>query len=180
MKNDMKKKQTGVALIVSLIMLILMTLLGVTAMKTSLMEEKMAGNSRDLSLAFQAGETALREAELWLANQTVEPNPDNTASNRIWTLNAMDPDLTNAANWWQERNQAWWSSNAVTYSGAGLTTVNTPPAAVTEFKQFVPDSLLVGSGTAETGMTYYQVTAKGTGGSDQSRVLLQSTTARRY
>ena len=175
-----KKKQSGVALIVSLIMLLLMTLLGVTAVKTSLIEEKMAGNSRDVTLAFQAGETALREAEQWLTNQTDEPEPDNTASNRVWTYNAMDPDVNNAANWWQERNQSWWAANAVPYSGSGLTTVNTPPATVIEYKQFVPDTLVVGSGAAETGITYYQVTAKGTGGSDQARVLLQSTTARRY
>lgn len=177
----MPHKQQGIALVMSMIMLLMMTLLGLSAMKTSLMEEKMAGNSRDVELAFQAAETALRDAEIWIANQVNEPVDTSTGTNRVWTLDTMDPDTTNAVSWWQERNQVWWLASAEPY-GASINNVNTVPHSVIEYKQFIPDTLLIGgsSSSSDEGMTYYQVTAKGTGGSDQARVLIQSTTARRY
>lgn len=55
--------QSGAVLVVSLIMLLLLTLIGVTGMQTTSLEEKMAGNTRDRSIAFQAAESALRDAE---------------------------------------------------------------------------------------------------------------------
>ena len=55
--------QSGAVLIISLIMLLLLTLIGTTGMQTSSLEEKMAGNMRDRNLAFQAAESALRDAE---------------------------------------------------------------------------------------------------------------------
>lgn len=57
-------RQSGVALLTGLIFLIILTLLGITAMQTSIMEERMSGNTRDRNIAFQAAEAALRDAEL--------------------------------------------------------------------------------------------------------------------
>lgn len=62
-KTHYKQKQSGVVLVISLIMLILLTLLGITAMRTTTLEEKMAGNDKDRNIAFQAAEAALRDAE---------------------------------------------------------------------------------------------------------------------
>jgi type IV pilus assembly protein PilX len=176
----MQNKQQGIALVISLIMLLMMTLLGLSAMNTSLMEEKMAGNSRDVELAFQAAETALRDAEIWLADQVNEPAGTSSGINRVWSPDSLDPDTTNAISWWQEVNQVWWLAEAEAY-GITINNIKTVPHSVIEYKQFIPDTLLIGEGSSsDKGMTYYQVTARGTGGSDQARVLLQSTTARRY
>ena len=68
LKNKFSQSQQGAALIVGLIMLLLMTILGVTSMSSSIMEEKMAGNSRDRAIAFQAAESALRAAEREIEN----------------------------------------------------------------------------------------------------------------
>lgn len=57
------QKQSGVVLVVSLIMLLLLTMIGISALQNTGLEEKMAGNMRDRNLAFQAAETALRDAE---------------------------------------------------------------------------------------------------------------------
>jgi len=57
------KHQSGVVLPVSMIMLLLLTLISVTASQVTGLEEKMAGNSRDSNLAFQAAEAALRGGE---------------------------------------------------------------------------------------------------------------------
>ena len=61
-----RQSQNGSVLVTSLILLLVMTLLGLSAMQTSLMEETMAGNARDHNLAFQAAEAALRDADAWL------------------------------------------------------------------------------------------------------------------
>lgn len=65
MKRTAKHKlqQRGATLIVGLIFLVALTLLGVMAMKSTLLQERMAGGSRDHSLAFQAAEAALRDAK---------------------------------------------------------------------------------------------------------------------
>lgn len=57
------KYQSGVVLAISLIMLLLLTLIGFSALQSTGLEEKMAGNMRDRNLAFQAAEAALRDAE---------------------------------------------------------------------------------------------------------------------
>lgn len=61
--NMQIKNQTGAALIISMIILVLMTLLGLSSIRTSSLEEKMTANLRDQELAFQAAEIALRDAE---------------------------------------------------------------------------------------------------------------------
>lgn len=56
-------RQNGTVLIVALLFTVILTLLGVSAMTTTTLEEKMSGNIRDSNLAFQAAEAALRDAE---------------------------------------------------------------------------------------------------------------------
>jgi type IV pilus assembly protein PilX len=57
-RND----ERGAALIVSLLFLVALTMLGVTAMTSTTFEERMSGNARDTAVALQAAEAALREA----------------------------------------------------------------------------------------------------------------------
>lgn len=56
-------RQSGVVLVISLIMLLALTLIGVTSSSVTGLETKMAANSKDKNLAFQAAEAALRAAE---------------------------------------------------------------------------------------------------------------------
>lgn len=182
----MHNKQQGIVLVVSLIMLLMMTLLGLSAMKTSLMEEKMAGNSRDLTLAFHATETALRDAEMWIANQTLLPVPASTGgANRVWIKDSMDPYPLNAVSWWQEVNdvnkinQAWWLNKAKVY-GSAINNIKTKPHSLIEEKVRI---ITTPGGSVKSEieqMVYYQITARGTGGSDQARALLQSTVVKVY
>ena len=57
------RHQSGAVLAISLIILLLLTLIGLTAAQVTGLEEKMAGNLRDRNLAFQAAESALRAGE---------------------------------------------------------------------------------------------------------------------
>ncbi|WP_200881859.1 pilus assembly PilX family protein [Nitrincola sp. A-D6] len=66
------KQQTGSALIVSLLFLLILTILGVAGIQTTSMQERMSGNMRDRNMAFQAAEGALRGGE-----EYVRDNSDN-------------------------------------------------------------------------------------------------------
>lgn len=54
-------RQHGSVLIVSLLVLLVLTLIGISSLDSSLMEEKMASNSQISTTAFQAAESAIRE-----------------------------------------------------------------------------------------------------------------------
>jgi len=65
------RRQGGAVLIVTLMFLVILTLLGVTAMTSTTMEERMAGNTRDSAIALQAAESALRDARRDISNLPV-------------------------------------------------------------------------------------------------------------
>lgn len=59
MSRPFPQAQRGAALIVGLVLLLVMTLLGVAAMRTSTLQLVMAGNSQYSQLAFQAAESGI-------------------------------------------------------------------------------------------------------------------------
>jgi type IV pilus assembly protein PilX len=81
--------QVGAALIVSLLFLLIMTVVGITAVQVSSLEEKMSGNMRVRGLVFQAAESALRAAELSVGNDLDNNNligRFNSCSNGYYNL----------------------------------------------------------------------------------------------
>ena len=54
--------QRGVALIMSLVILLILTILGISAMGTSSLEQKMSGNIQEGTHAFEAAESGLNQA----------------------------------------------------------------------------------------------------------------------
>ncbi|AKJ96382.1 hypothetical protein TVD_01430 [Thioalkalivibrio versutus] len=65
------KRQEGSALIVGLVLLLVVTILAITGMQDTLLQERMSGNWHDRNLAFQASEAALREGEHWINQRTL-------------------------------------------------------------------------------------------------------------
>ena len=71
------KRQQGAVLFVALVFLVLITLLGLTASSTSIMQERMTGGLRNDQMGLMAAETAARGAEAWvwnLANNSAKLN----------------------------------------------------------------------------------------------------------
>lgn len=66
--TSLPRTQTGAALVISLLILLIMTIFGVSSMQSTTLEERMAGNMRDQNLAFQSAEAALIEGERFLEN----------------------------------------------------------------------------------------------------------------
>ncbi len=79
-------RQQGVVIIIVLVILLIMTIIGVSAMGTATLEERMAGNFRDRSIAFQAAEATLREAERY-----IEETPDVMTKSNFDTSCSLNP-----------------------------------------------------------------------------------------
>jgi type IV pilus assembly protein PilX len=65
---DFVSHQGGAVLFVALVFLVLITLLGLTASSTSILQERMTGGLRNGQLGLMGAETAARGAEAWLWN----------------------------------------------------------------------------------------------------------------
>lgn len=75
--------EKGAVLLVALIVLLLMTIIGISSMRGTSLQERMAGNMRDQNLAFQSAETAMRQAEAFVLSK--EANFwQNTSTERDW------------------------------------------------------------------------------------------------
>ena len=169
-------KQRGAVLIISMIILLLLTILGVTSMQSTNLEERMAGNTRDRHLAFEAAEAALLHAEQFLDTIATTGAFDTNGSDglyddsvqKIWNT----VDWTGAATGANGYRQA---DNIGTDEGLG-----TAPKYVIEHivsvgeeaDQSNLDNYGQGTGAGKTGL--FRVTARGTGGSDNSAVILQT------
>lgn len=90
-------RQRGVVLVVSLIMLLVVTLIAVSSMQGTVLEEKMAGNTRDRNLAFQTTESSLREAENFIEGIVSLGGFNGTAG--LFGLTDMEPYHGLAATW---------------------------------------------------------------------------------
>jgi len=172
--------QQGSALLVSLIILVVMTLLGLSGMRTSVMEEKMAGNMRDSELAFQAAEAALRDAEKHIQ--------DNVISTAAFDADGTDGLYNNDdSRIWESVD--WTDASSLEYTGFDSSTtgvnVSTAPRYVIQHLASVgsaSDKLNLGNAGQGTGagtVEAFTVTARGTGGSDTAVVYLQTTFGKR-
>ena len=129
------RSQRGAALMVVLILLLIMTLLGLTSLRGTMMEQRMSANAYDRNLSFQAAEAALREGEAVLA-----PGVDVTQFSAGCT-NGMCTQQT-AATGTLER----WSNSATTWQNVSGTTLTTQLA--TEAGAGTPQYIIEYMGTA--------------------------------
>jgi type IV pilus assembly protein PilX len=112
--------QRGAALIVAMILLMIMSLLTVTSLRTGIQEERMSGAAYDRNLAFQGAGAALRagerKAEDWIQTYTTGsgmlPSDSScgagTADNADGIYPETDPDCT--PRW--EGTTAWHQLNS--------------------------------------------------------------------
>jgi type IV pilus assembly protein PilX len=177
------RREQGSALIVALVFLLAMTLIGVAAMQGTTQEEKMANNMRNRNLAFQAGESVLRDGEEWLRPKQIQPVStgfpcSNTNKKEcVYQKNTL-PSLPGLS-----QDKAWWSNNARQYGVAAtkeISNVATDPYCVVEEHAFLRDELSVGHKATPTGRDLYRVTARGTGATDEAIVMLRTIYAKRF
>lgn len=162
--------QTGATLVVSLIFLLVITVLAVASMRTTIFQERMAGNMRDRNLAFQAAESGIREAELFIDGLSSLGNFDG--SNGLYGLTDTEPDFAGTTLW----------SDGVSYVTAAENygSYEAPRYYIKHFTTVVgTEGALNMSGYGDnkgTGdVSIFRITGRGTGGSaDSAEVILRS------
>lgn len=155
-KTNIPVRQKGAVLIVSMIILLVMTMIGVTAMQTTTMEERMAGNMRDQNFAFQAAEVALRDAEDFIEGIINTSGFNGTEG--LHGLADTEPDYANSATW----------SSTVSSRAYGTDTGAPAVNGVQTQPRYFIKIISVSGGT-----TTFRITARGTGQSNDSQVLLR-------
>ena len=164
-------RQQGAVLAITLMMLLVLTLLGVTAVQLSTLQDKIAGNTRDMELAFEAAEAALRAGERD-ASGTVPATFGTGGWYRFGDSFASAP-TTRAPDWSVPAN--WSTADTLDYTlGDDLWDVASAPAyAIEELPPLPPDNLEAGAPLPAPSL--YRVTARGVGASGRTAVVVQST-----
>ena len=147
-------RESGSALVVSLILLVVLTMLGVQGMRTNVMQERMAGNMRERSSAFQAAEAALREGERQLSAGLV------TAGAQL-----LDP-----------ANPATWQALNFPTPASGVVIANFNNALAEQPSFYAGQRLYYDDidGIPEPTWCPHVITSHGTGAQADSRVILES------
>lgn len=137
-------RQRGAVLIVGLIILVVLTLLGVQALRGNLAQERMSYNVRERNAAFQAAEAALRVGE------SAGPFPSTTSA------------LADPLNW-----VAADATGTVPGFDAGL---NQDPI----YHVGPPQYIRIGVSLPPEWRLIYPVSSRGVGGQEGSVVILQT------
>ena len=161
--NRSTGRERGALLIVALVFLVIMTVLGVTAMRTTTLQERMAGNVRDSNLAFQSAEAALREGEQFLQQATLPPF---TGANGLLP---MEEDAGQVTFW---NAYAWNGNGRVTASVAGV--IEAPRYVIEELPALPAEGDSAKFG-ALPDVGFYRVTARAAGGTQDAVSILQTT-----
>ena len=110
-KKQAGNSQQGIALVTSLILLVVLTLLGLTAIKNITQEERMAGHSYSRSLNFQAAEFALRTVEELV--ETYKPMPTAGCAVASDLLSCAPPASSDTPRWEDSSFTDWKNLSAI-------------------------------------------------------------------
>lgn len=175
-------RQKGAVLIFCLVFLAVLTMMGVSGMESTVLEERMSSNMHDYNLAIQSAESALKNAESWIAQQATLPTTSVDGTTTVWAENSMDPLATDGLFWWDHANitAAWWTSNADALSG--VSEVAEQPSYIIEQYRTVDSgqSIAIGSGENTVPRIFHRITARGVGINASTEVKLQSTFVQTY
>ena len=175
--------QAGFSLFPALMFLLVLAVLGVAALNSSVMQEKMVSNTRDANLAFQAAEAGLRDAE---ADVVI-----NITGGTIFSSSCTHGLCTPPSSWTSPSSldiskAIDWSNSGLTRSYGAYTSSSALPDVAAQ-PQYVIEklsSLPVGPGGSAgiglpglplNGGAAYRLTVLATGVRAETRVILQST-----
>jgi type IV pilus assembly protein PilX len=183
------RQQSGVVLIMTLVILLVVTLLGTSSIQMTGILEKMSRNATDSASAMGAAEAALRAAELVVEAETGPTGYDQLAAGVPVADSAVDngkyniPANTITPRW---RDAAMWQgsrSTPVAYSGSAAGTqpryfIERIKAVLSEEDRLNLDN--VGGGTGADRTYIFRITALGTGKTTAAQVYLQGTYGKKF
>lgn len=168
MSNRMQRalphaRQDGTVLVVALLLLLIVTMIGVTAARLQTGEERVARNDQNHELAVEAAEAALRMAESGLLNGTYTNFTQD--ANGLFQL---DPTV---GNW------AWNPAQTLAYTGPVMPTEQQPQIMIEQLPPVAgsgDDTGNCGYGCTSVPIQVFRITAYSPGGDSTSGAQLQS------
>ncbi|MDO6563636.1 PilX N-terminal domain-containing pilus assembly protein [Amphritea sp. 1_MG-2023] len=180
-------RQGGATLIVALILLLVMTLMASTSLKSNVLQSRMAANMQDQAIAFEAAEAGLTYSEEWLAAQVSTPElvqyDDLKAGLSDFVVDSRSSselkhkllDLTTLSQW------DAGAQPVTAFNAQALSTVYEQPQVSLELTDFTPDDKTQGYDYGETtGVSLFRHLSRSTGKSGDSEVILQSEYRKRF
>ncbi len=178
------RRQSGAVLFVGLIVLLVLVMLGVTHTQSAVIQERLAGNYRDMKLAFESTEAGGRWGAAWLQSLggdtlarpwACESSCDSTFP--VWVVGQYPSNP-------HPKDSLWASAKSYGVDpGNGqvlpheVPLVSAQPKYIMEEQFFRVDDL---SGDPQKGVAYYRVTAMGVGHRTGSDAVLASVMAKRF
>ena len=156
------RQQVGATLVVGMVLLLLMTAISLTTLKSIKTDERLAGNLQDRTTALQAAESALREAEGDLDGLLGFPRKQGF-------YRYTDSDIPQPLQLDEQ--------NSHVYEGVAYDVAQKPFYTI-EFMEAgfeKGQSLVIGRRYGAERSPTYRISALGFGGSQTTRVALQST-----
>jgi len=169
--------QRGAILVTSMLLLIVLTVLGVTMMRMTNMQERMAGNTRDLNLSLQGAEAALRAGEDRLSPGVLTSRPLATAAVGcvFCARNSLPVAIYDISKFdWKALGQEYGVADT-----QEIKELSRDPRYVIAELGYVPDGYAQGQ-DPPTGRDFYQITGFSSGATGQTNTVLQSTFPRRF
>ena len=171
------RSQSGVALFISLVLLLVLTIIGVSSVQTTSLEVRMTRNEHDSMLAFQAAESALKDAEAAIQALTSTAGFSLTGTNGLYEGAAMgDEPVWQYDDLWEAANSREAETEVVGVISQPRYVVEYLGAVVREENAYQIDDPY--SSSAADRIEIFRVTARGVGGSPNSQVTLQSSFGR--
>lgn len=173
------KPNQGISLVIVLIFLAILSGLAITAIQSSTFSSRIAGNESDRTLAFQAAEAALRDAEYDINNVIADgTTPCSTATpvcraDPIYRGNGFDTTCPLGRCVPNPVSPVWevssnWNSTSTTSVAYGTYTGATSVPVVSRQPRYMLEYFNI------NGYAVYRITAVGFGANDSTRAYLQT------
>jgi type IV pilus assembly protein PilX len=176
-------RQEGTVLVISLVILLAMTLIGITSLQTTVLEEKMTGNLKDQNAAFQSVEAGMREAMDWIESRLASvagmPLANSSGSTKVWAECAAQQEEGKCNNGTTAVTITWLSGNGLAYghftgnSDGDLGDVVSLPRSIVEERYAPPPEF--DEAVLKKGVVHYTQTSIGVGATTQARAAAQTT-----
>lgn len=177
-----RQRERGAILLFCLVFLAVLTIMGVSGMESTTLEERMSANMRDHELSFNAAESALQAAEAWLSAQNTLPITATDNTTDVWAEDSMDPDTDDGLYWWDHAgiDNTWWTNNGDAITDVAEVAAQ-PTYIIEQYKTVdTGQSIAIGSGEVTVPRIFHRITARGVGINANTTTVVQSTFVNTY
>lgn len=172
--NVYRHRESGAVLIVGLVMVLLISIIALSGIRSSNLQEAMAGNMRDRNSAFQAAETGLVSGEVLVDFRVAAP--ECTGVDTCLRPLPSQPPVEAVI---YLKGQDFIDSSRESTTDLTLAGIEDKPRfIIEELSPFTPmdgSDLSIGKGDDLVKLLPYRITGRGTGLSADASVIVQST-----